>query len=319
MLNGIVARLIGARILTSALILFLVSVMILVAAQFLPGDVAQELLGQSATPEAVAGLRHAMHLDQPAPLRFLEWLMDAARGRFGNSLVNGNPVSSLIGDRLRNTAVLAAITAAVSVPLSLAAGVAAAILRDRPLDRILSLVSIALVSVPEFLVATLAVLLFAVKLRWLPALSSVSNTHSWTGFMRAYALPVMTLACVICAQMFRMTRAAVIDALRAPHVEMALLKGASRSRIVLRHALPNAVGPVANAVALSLSFLFGGVIIVEVIFNYPGMAKLTVDAVSTRDMPLLQACALIFSAGYLALVSLADIAAILSNPRLRHP
>ncbi len=319
MLNGIVTRLVAARIATSVLILFVVSVMIFAAAQLLPGDVAQALLGQSATPEAVAGLRHALHLDQPAPLRFLDWLLDAARGRFGTSLVNGEPVTGLIGGRLRNTVVLAAVTTVVSVPLSLSLGIAAAILRDRPFDRAISFLSIALVSVPEFFVATLAMLLFAVKLRWLPALSSVSKAGTVEGFLRAYALPVLTLSCVICAQMTRMTRAAVIDALRAPYVEMAILKGASPARVVLLHALPNAVGPVANAVALSLSYLFGGVVIVEVIFNYPGMAKLTVDAVSTRDMPLLQACALIFSAGYLALVSLADIAAILSNPRLRHP
>jgi peptide/nickel transport system permease protein len=173
------------------------------------------------------------------------------------------------------------------------------------------------VSVPEFLIATLAVLLFAVKLRWLSALSHTADIASFGEFVRAYAMPVFTLCCVIVAQMARMTRAALLDQLDAPYVEMARLKGAGPVRAVLVHALPNTVGPIANAVALSLSYLLGGVLIVETVFNYPGIANLMIDAVTTRDIPLVQACAMIFCSAYLLLVMLADTCAIVANPRLR--
>jgi peptide/nickel transport system permease protein len=284
----------------------------------LPGDTASILLGQAATPEAVAGLRKAMHLDDPAILRFLEWLLGLMRGDLGTSYANNMPVAELIGRRLVATLELAAITTLVSVPLALLLGITSAMLRGSYYDRIVTIVSIGVISVPEFMVATLAVLLFAVYLRWLPALSSISEAHTVFDLLKIYAMPVITLTFVISAQMIRMTRAALIETLKTPYVEMALLKGASRGRMVFRHALPNALGPIVNAVALSLSYLVGGVIIVETIFNYPGLAKLMVDAVATRDMPLVQSCAMIFCAAYLLLVTLADICAILSNPRLRH-
>jgi peptide/nickel transport system permease protein len=173
------------------------------------------------------------------------------------------------------------------------------------------------VSVPEFLIATVAVLIFAVKLRWLSALSRADDIATFGQFLRVYAMPVMTLCCVIVAQMARMTRAAVIDQLKSSYIEMARLKGVRPVRMVLTHALPNAIGPIANAVALSLAYLIGGVIIVESIFNYPGIASLMVDSVTMRDMPVVQACAMLFCAGYLVLLTIADVAAILSNPRLR--
>jgi peptide/nickel transport system permease protein len=311
-------RLILSRLALGALSLLLVSVAVFAITALLPGDTAEELLGQAATPEAVAGLRTALGLDEPAPLRYLHWLGGLLTGDPGRSLVNGVPVAELIGSRLPNSLTLAAATAAISVPVALTIGVAAAMWRGSAYDRAVSLLTVSVVSVPEFLVATAAVLVFAVQLRWLSALSSMNEVASFGQFLRVFAMPVLTLCCVVVAQMVRMTRAAVIDQLRAPYVEMAVLKGAGPVRVVLRHALPNAIGPIANAVALSLSYLLGGVIIVEVIFNYPGIAKLMVDGVSTRDMPLVQACAMIFCAAYLLLVTVADICAILSNPRLRH-
>jgi peptide/nickel transport system permease protein len=228
------------------------------------------------------------------------------------------PVGALIGSRLPNSLLLAAVTALISVPLALSLGIASAVWRGSWFDRLASTSAVAVVSVPEFLVATLAVLIFAVKLHWLPALSYVNDIESLGQLLRAFAMPVLTLSCVIVAQMMRMTRAAVIDQLEAPYVEMVRLKGASPLRMVLVHALPNAVGPIANAVALSLSYLLGGVIIVETIFNYPGVAKLMVDGVSQRDMPLVQSCAMLFCAGYLILVTTADVCGIVANPRLRH-
>ena len=258
-----------------------------------------------------------MHLNEPAALRYLTWLGGLLSGNLGHSLVNGDQVAATIASRLPNSLLLAGLTALVSVPIALTLGVTAAIWRGTAYDRLVNVITVASVSVPEFLVATLAVLIFAVRLHWLPALAYLGAADLFAGLFRVFALPVMTLSFATVAQMARMTRAALVNTLESSYVEMAVLKGARLARVVLRHALPNAIGPIANAIALSLSFLLGGIIIVETIFNYPGLAQLMVDAVSTRDMPLIQACAMLFCAFYLLLVLIADIAAILSNPRLR--
>lgn len=317
-MNPQILNLILGRIGVAVVTLLIVSLIVFAATEMLPGDVVQILLGQAATPEAVAGLREAMNLDQPALMRFLSWLGGLAQGDLGHSYANRMAVAELIGGRLANTLKLAAITAAFAVPIALTLGITTAIWRGSVFDRVISTLVIGVISIPEFMVATVAVLVFAVWLGWLPALSFGGDTSSIWAVLRAYAMPVITLSFVISAQMIRMTRAAVIETLKSPYVEMALLKGASRRRIVLRHALPNAIGPIINAMALSLSYLLGGVIIVETIFNYPGIAKLMVDAVATRDLPLIQGCAMIFCVGYLLLITIADVVAILANPRLRH-
>lgn len=316
-MNKHVLALIVNRLFVAVITLLIVSFTVFFATEMLPGDVAQILLGQAATPEAVAGLRTAMHLDDPAILRFLRWLGGLFVGDLGKSYANNMAIADLIGGRLANTMKLAAVTALFSIPIALTLGITAAILRGTLYDRIVTLITITVISVPEFMVATSAVLIFAVYLKWLPALAFANEVHSLGELLRVFAMPVITLSFVISAQMIRMTRAAVIETLDTPYVEMALLKGASRSRMVLRHALPNALGPIVNAVALSVSYLLGGVIIVETIFNYPGIAKLMVDAVSTRDLPLIQTCAMIFCLGYLVLITIADIIAIVANPRLR--
>ena len=287
------------------LTLIIVSFAVFFATELLPGDVAEILLGQAATPEAVAGLRAAMGLDEPALSRFVGWLAGLAGGDLGTSYVNKMEVTELLSGRLRNSLRLAGVTTLVSVPIALCLGIGAAMWRGSLFDRVVSVLTISVISVPECMVATLA------------GLSSAAAVSSFGTSLRAYAAPVITLSFVVSAQMIRMTRAAVIDTINTPYVEMALLKGASRKRMVLVHALPNALGPIANAVALSLSYLVGGVIIVETIFNYPGVAKLMVDAVSTRDLPLIQSCAMIFCVSYLMLITLADLIATLSNPRLR--
>jgi peptide/nickel transport system permease protein len=317
-MNSLVLKLLVQRIGLALLSLLAVSVIVFAITAVLPGDAAQEQLGQDATPEALAALRAQMGLDVPAPERYLRWLGGLLQGNLGLSSTTQLQVTELIGSRLPNTLLLAAVTALFSVPIALTLGIAAAVWRGSWFDRAASTTAVAVVSVPEFLVATLAVLLFAVKLQWLPALSYLSEVESLGQLLRAFAMPVLTLCCVIVAQMMRMSRAAVIDQLEAPYIEMVRLKGASPLRMVLAHALPNAVGPIANAVALSLSYLLGGVIIVETIFNYPGIAKLMVDGVTQRDMPLVQACAMLFCAGYLILVTTADLCGIVANPRLRH-
>ena len=304
------------RIGHTVLTLLAMSLIVFIGTNLLPGDVADALLGQAATPEATAALRAAMHLNDPAPLRYLHWLAGLLTGDLGQSLASHVPVAQLIAGRLANSLLLAALTTAVAVPTALLLGLLAAIWRDSPLDRLITIATIAAISVPDFLIATVAVILFAVELQWFPALSN-ANASSIPALFRSFTLPVLTLSLAVIAQMTRMTRAALIGILDSSYIEMARLKGLSTPRIVLRHALPNAAGPIANAAALSLSALLGGVIIVEVIFNYPGLAKLMVDAVATRDMPLIQACAILFCSGYMVLVLLADLCSILSNPKLR--
>ncbi|WP_175890014.1 ABC transporter permease [Burkholderia cepacia] len=316
-MNRILIGLIVRRIAVTALTLLIVSAIIFMITNLLPGDAAQAALGQSATPETVAALRQQFGLDMPAHVRYAHWLAGLMHGDFGRSLSGDMPVSEMIGGRLPKSLTLAAITTAVSVPIALLLGILAAVKRESLVDRVISLGTLSLVATPEFLIATVAVLVFAVKLRWLSALSYSGEIESLHDFLRAYAMPVLTLCAVVIAQMARMTRAAVIEQLSASYVEMAVLKGASPARVVLRHALPNAIGPIANAIALSLSYLLGGVIVVETIFNYPGLASLMVDAVSNRDFPLVQACTMIFCVAYLTLVLFADLCSIVSNPRLR--
>lgn len=317
-MNLPILRLLVRRIVLAALSLLAVSAIVFAITAVLPGDAAQEQLGQDATPEALAALRGQMGLDAPAATRYAQWLGGLLHGDAGTSLVTHQPVSEAIADRLPMSLLLAGLTALVSVPIALALGILSAVWRGSAFDRAVSFGSVAVVSVPEFLVATLAVLLFAVQLRWLPALAYVGSGDDWARLLRSLAMPVLSLCCVVIAQMLRLTRAAVIDQLSAPYIEMVRLKGASPLRLVLLHALPNAVGPIANAVALSLSYLLGGVIIIETIFNYPGIAKLMVDSVSQRDMPMVQACAMLFCVGFLLLVTTADLCGIVANPRLRH-
>lgn len=310
--------LVAKRILIAAFTLLLVSLVVFSITSLLPGDAAQELLGQSATPEIIAELREQLGLNEPGHIRYLSWLTGLLSGDPGQSMVSDLPVKEIIGERLPKSLMLAGSTAAVSVPLALLIGILSAMYRDSRLDRALNVMTLSMIAVPEFLVATIAVIVFAVQLRWLPSITLVAPDASFGELVRALAMPVMTLCFVVVAQMARMTRAAVINQLDSPYVEMAILKGARPTRIALRHALPNAIGPIVNAIALSLSYLLGGAIIVETIFNYPGVASLMVNAVTSRDMPLLQACAMIFSGAYLMMVLVADIVAIISNPKLRH-
>ena len=310
----LIVRRIGAGLLT----LLIVSAVVFLITSLLPGDAAQMMLGQSATPETVAALRAQLGLDQPLPVRYLHWLGGLVQGEFGTSFASHLPVAELVAQRIPATFELAAITTLVSVPLSLLVGITAAMHRGGWLDRALVVGTLSVVAVPEFLVATLAVLLFAVKLHWVPAMSLGAAPQDLVGYLKTYALPVLTLCCVLVAQMARMTRSAIISQMDSPYLEMARLKGASPLRAVLRHALPNAVGPIANAISLSLSYLFGGVIIIESIFSYPGLASQMVDAVSNRDLPVVQLCVMLFAVCYLVLLLLAaDILTIAFNPKWR--
>ena len=310
-----IIRRIGIGIVT----LWVVSVLVFAGTEILPGDVAQIILGQNATADTLTALRSELGLDQPAIVRYIDWLGDMVSGDLGISKAGGATIESLIGNRLLNTVVLAGIVAGISVPLSVAIGLLAAMYPGTWIDRTVSFGTLSLISVPEFFTATILVLIFAVQLRLLPSVAYLSGDEAFWQLARALALPILTLTIAVSGQMIRLTRAAVLNVLSSPYIEMAILKGVPRRRIVLRHALFNAIGPIVNVVALNLAYLVSGVVIVETVFAYPGLAKLMIDGVQTRDLPLVQACAMIFCGAYVVLILLADIAAITSNPRLRHP
>lgn len=316
-MNRYIFTLIFRRIGSGLLTLLIVSALVFFITSMLPGDAAQMILGQSATPETVAALRQQLGLDQPLILRYFSWLAGMFQGDFGTSFASNLPVTQLVAQRIPATFQLAVSTTLVSVPLALFIGITAALKRGSFLDRALVVSTMAVVAVPEFLVATVAVIIFAVKLHWVPAMSLGSTHQDFLGFLRTFALPVMTLCCVVVAQMARMTRAAIVNQMDSPYLEMTLLKGVSPLRAMLRHALPNAVGPIANAISLSLSYLFGGVIIIESIFSYPGLASQMVDAVSNRDLPVVQLCVMFFAVCYLVLLLAADILTIAFNPKWR--
>lgn len=303
------------RLLATLMLLFIVSLLVFWACEILPGDVAQVALGQYATPENVRALRIEMGLNEPALQRYLNWLAGAVQGDWGRSLVTKSPVSALLSERVANTALLAGITTLIAVPLAILLGVVMAMWNGRALDRGASVVILALSATPEFLLATLLVLLFAVNLGWLPAVAYLSTGSSLGQTVRALLLPTASLVVVVTAQIARMTRAILGNILTQSYIEMAILKGVPGRRVVARHALRNAVGPIANVVALNTAYLVSGIVVVETIFAYPGLARLMIDSVQSRDLPVVQACAMIFCATYVLLILLADVMARAFDPR----
>ncbi|MEM8790408.1 MAG: ABC transporter permease [Pseudomonadota bacterium] len=299
--------------------LIVVSLVIFTAVNSLPGDFATEILGQGATEEAVAAIREELGLDQPAYIRYFQWLGAALQGEFGTSFGNNRPVADQLFDRFANTLFLALVAAAIAVPLSLTIGILAALFRNSIFDRAANVATLTSISSPEFFVAYVLMLFLAVMNPIFPAGSFVRDDMAL--FERIYVtmLPALTLTLVITAHMMRMTRAAIINLLASPYIEMARLKGVSPMRTIVVHALPNALAPIINVIALNLAYLITGVVVVEVVFVYPGVGQLFVDSVKIRDIPVVQACCLIFAAAYILLNLTADVLSILTNPRLRHP
>ena len=308
--------LVGERLALGVVTLIVVSALIFIGIELLPGDLAQQILGQSATPETVAAFRRELGLDQPAVQRYVQWLLGAVQGDFGNSLANGRPISDLLATRLGNTLFLAAFAAVVSVPIALVLGILAALYRNSIFDRLCNVTALVWVSLPEFFVAYVLVLFLAVRMAVFPSLSNIDAEMSLGEMLYRSFLPALTLVLVVVAHMMRMTRAAIINVLASPYVEMARLKGMSRLRVILFHALPNALAPIINVVALNLAYLVVGVVVVEVVFVYPGLGQLLVDAVTNRDVMVVQSVGLIFAAAYILLNLLADVLSIVTNPRL---
>jgi peptide/nickel transport system permease protein len=316
---GDILGLIAKRLGLGLFILFVISIIIFFMVELLPGDIAQAVLGQGATEENLAALRKQMGLDQPALVRYGEWLAGAVTLDFGNSIVTGERVTSVIGERFMNTLFLATYAAVIAVPVAIILGVIVALLRYSVFDRVANVLTLSFISSPEFFLGYVLILFFAVKWQMFPAISSLSEgMGTWELLVRTF-LPALTLVLVVMAHMMRMTRAAIINLLASPYIEMAKLKGAPPWKVIVKHALPNAWAPIINVVALNLAYLITGVVLVEVVFVYPGIGQALVDAVSKRDFPVVQACCLIFAATFILLNLAADVGAILTNPRLRHP
>lgn len=325
-----ILKIIIQRLLLGLLTLLVVSVVIFVAVNLLPGDFAESILGQSATPEAVASIRRDLGLDQPMVIRYFQWLGGIMTGDLGTSFSQLNfrsamggagdtGVAEQIAPRLSNTLFLAGVSAAIAVPLAVLLGILAALYRNTLFDRATNVLTLSSISSPEFFMAYILILFLAVLNPILPSLSNIYPGMSFGERLDKTLLPALTLTLVVTAHMMRMTRAAIINLLASPYIEMARLKGIKPMRVIVKHAFPNALAPIINVVALNLAYLVTGVVVVEVVFVYPGIGQLFVDAVKNRDIPVVQACCLIFAAAYILLNLTADILSILSNPRLRHP
>ncbi|MFK3665721.1 ABC transporter permease [Ochrobactrum soli] len=311
--------LIVKRVGLGLLTLFLVSALIFAGTQILPGDVASAILGQNATPEALATLRESLGLNQPVLARYFAWLAGFVTGDLGTSLANQQPVADLLWPRFWNTMALAAFAAVISVPIAILFGLISAVKRGGIFDRVVNIVALAFVSLPEYFLGLLLILFLSIRFNLLPSLADTYEGMTFLEWVQATALPALTLVLVTVAQMMRMTRTAVLSVMDQAYVETAYLKGLRTKRVVTKHALPNAAAPIVNVVAFNIAYLITGVVLVEAVFNYNGLGRFMVDAVSKRDLPLVQAAALVFGAAYVILNIIADVAAIALNPRLRHP
>lgn len=319
MIGAGIPALILQRLAISLGLLLAMSVVIFAGTELLPGDVAESILGQSATPEAIANLRTELGLDRPALHRYFEWLAGILQGDLGMSLSGRQDIADLISSRFTNTILLAGFAAAISVPLAIMLGLLAVLHRDGWIDRLISFSTLAAISLPEYFIGYVLIMIFSISLGVLPSDAIVYEGMPFADRLIALILPCATLTLVVLAHMMRMTRAALISVISSPYVETAELKGLTRFRILTRHVLPNAIAPIITVVMLNIAYLVVGVVVVEVVFVYPGMGQLLVDHVIKRDVPVVQAVGLSFAATYIVLNLVADIVAIITNPRLRHP
>jgi len=314
-----ILKLVAQRVALGILLLFAASILIFAGTSILPGDVAQQILGQSATPEALENLRRELGLNEPPVSRYFSWLGGVLQGDLGTALTNGRDIAESLGSRLSNTLFLAFWAAVISVPLAIFLGLLAVRYKDRWPDKLISAVTLTTISIPEFMIGYILVYWVSIQLGWFPSVAILNDSMSLGQKLNAIAIPVMVLTLVVLAHMMRMTRAAILNVMQSAYIETAELKGMPMLKIIRKHAFPNAIAPIVNVVMINLAYLVVGVVVVEVVFAYPGMGQYLVDHVAKRDIPVVQACGLIFAAVYIGLNLVADIVSILANPRLRHP
>ena len=307
------------RLLLGVVVLILVSILVFLATQALPGDPARAILGRNATPASLAALRRQLHLNRPVIDQYWTWVTGLLHGNLGTSLAAQQPVTTLLSPRLVNSGVLVALAAVLSIPLSIAIGAYAALKREKVFDQTSSNLLLALAALPEFVVGLLLVILFSTTVfrDFLPAISTIPpGTRPWNNWV-ALVLPTVTLVLVVAPYVARIMRASMIEVLESDYVEMARLKGLPERTVLVRHALPNALGPVFQVIALNLAYLAGGIIVIEYVFNYAGIGSAVRDSVVNHDLPVIQALAMLLAAVYVILNLLADVATILVTPRLR--
>lgn len=310
-------RLLARRLTLGLLTLVLVSGIVFVAVEALPGDTCTAYLGRMAQGKRLENCRRDFGLERPALIRYANWIAAAVQGDLGTSLKRKKPISGIIGMRLRNTLVLGLAAMIIGVPIAVLLGIVAGLWRDRPLDLWVSTTAILAMTIPEFVSATILILVFSVWLGWLPGIVTTPPGAPLFEFLSDILLPIAALALVMTAHILRMVRTSVIDVMASDYVQMARLKGVPYWRMVFRHVLPNALLPTINLVALTIAWLLGGVVVIEVVFNYPGLGRLTIDAISDRDLAMVQAIALILATIYVGLNLFADLLTLMVNPRLR--
>ena len=310
-------RLVIGRVFTALLTLWMVSIIVFAAVEVLPGDVAGRILGRNATPESLAALRLKLNLDAPAIERYWDWFRGVLQGDFGSALTSKRPVSQILADRVVNTLILSGVAFLLYIPLALIPALIQAVRRDRPVDHGLSVVTLLLLSTPDFLLATFLLITFVIFIPVFPAVSVVTAASTLDQWIMALVLPAVTLAVVMAVYAVRMLRDNLIEVLDSDYIRMAELKGMSARRVLLRHALPNSLIPTLNITALNLGYLIGGVVIIERVFAFPGFGSLLVDSVHVLDIPMIEATVLLSAAVYIIANLFADVGAILLNPRLR--
>jgi peptide/nickel transport system permease protein len=314
-----VFRIIASRVGLGVVTLLVVSVVIFVLTQILPGDAASSVLGQNATPENLAAFRHELGLDKPALSRYFVWLWGVLHGDFGIALTNRRDIVEELWPRFKNTMFLASYAALLALPIAVGFGVLAAIREGRIVDRLANILALLAISMPEFFIGYVLILNASANHNWFPSLATVSPDMSFGDRIWTVTLPAITLTLLVTAHMLRMTRNSVLSIMSTPYIEMAFLKGLTRARVVTRHALPNAAAPIISVIALNLAYLVVGVVVVENVFTYPGVGQYMIDSVTKRDVPVIEACGIVFATVFITLNTLADVVSIVLNPRLRHP
>lgn len=310
-------RLILRRLVLGAVTVLLVSGIIFAGVEILPGDACTAFLEREAQGKRLENCRSDLGLDRSAVERYMSWAGNALRGDFGVSAQGAVPISELVGDRLKNSLLLALCALSLGVPAAIFLGCLTGLQRDRPLDLVFSTGAIFAMTIPEFVSATVMILIFSVWLGWVPGIVLTSAQAPASEFFPEIVLPVVVLSMVMAAHILRMVRSSVIEVMSGDYIQMATLKGVPYWRLVFRHALPNALLPAINVVALTVAWLLGGVVVIEVVFNYPGLGRMMIDSISDRDLPVVQAIALIVACVYVGVNLTADLLTMIANPRLR--
>lgn len=312
------SRYIIRRVFLLVITMLITSVIIFALTQLLPGDVARLILGRDARPEALANLREELGLNQPIPMQYANWLGGFITGDWGTSYASGRPaVRPLVMDRLGNSLKLALMTLLISIPISIVLGVLAALRENSWLDNAISLFSLAVVGLPEFVTGLILINVFALSLGWFPATSLLSAGDTLGETLRALLLPAVTATLVLLGYVSRLTRAGVIDELKKPYVQTAVLKGLPQRQVIFKHVLRNALLPTITVIAISVGWLIGGLVVIENVFNYPGLGALMVEAVNQKNIPLLQAIVMVTIFFYALSNLIADLLYALLNPRIR--